>query len=146
MHVILTATRWSRRMIAPVTDAHFAGEVDLSNVKCIERGRNGIPSSPSECCWQLCCSGMADLSDFYLAANLFSQTTLGHLWEPSVPGLWYRFIHLAKGLLKSFGYNCHFCRFRLFLHNYKNKHAELKSGEFFLIFLMGRSKTLCLFW
>lgn len=83
---------------------------------------------------------------FYLAHKLFSQTLLSHLWEPSIPGLWYKFVHLAKWFLKLFWYNWLFCFLNFLLHNYKNQHDELKSGKFFLTFQMRRSKTLFLFW
>lgn len=54
---------------------------------------------PSPWYWQLCHSGTGELPGFYVAAKLVLQTTLGHLWELSIPGRQYEFIHLVKWLL-----------------------------------------------
>lgn len=113
-YVILTRMLWSRWMITPMTASHFAGEVNLSTVKNTERGRNGIlTQQPVLLTAMLFCNGTA--ARFLFAARLFLKTMLGHLREPSIPGLQYKFIHLAKWLLELFRYNWHFCPFKCFI-------------------------------
>lgn len=98
------------------------------------KGQKWNPLHASKCCWRLCYSQVAELSDFYLAAKRLSQTRLGHLWEPSVPSWWCKLIHLDKWLLKSFGCHWYFCLFKFLLIvikiNFMSSNQENSSSPF----------------